>query len=102
MQRIVSLGDESQPALIEAIRRHGNLAEWAPLALLLMVVCELNGLERVYLHVAGASLLIGRLLHPLGVRHNVMPHPLRAIGAGLTVLVVLLLGLVAIVQWFAA
>jgi uncharacterized membrane protein YecN with MAPEG domain len=97
-----SLGTQAAPSLLEAVRRHGNFVEWVPFALLLMAVCELNGLGAPYLHAAGLVLLLGRLLHPLGIRHNVMPQPLRAVGAMLTFGIVLVLSVVAIWQGLQA
>ena len=93
-----SLGTEASPTLLEAARRHGNFAEWVPFTLVLMAVCELNGLGSCYLHAAGLVLLLARILHPLGLRHDVIPQPLRAIGATLTFGVALVLSLVAIWQ----
>ena len=53
----------SQETLNRAVRGHGNLIEYAPLFLILMLVAELNQLSSVYLHFAGAAFLIGRLMH---------------------------------------
>jgi uncharacterized membrane protein YecN with MAPEG domain len=84
--------------LLEAVRRHGNFTEWVPFALILMAACELNGLASSYLHTAGAILVCARVLHPLGIRRDVMPQPLRAAGAMLTFGVALALSVVAIWQ----
>ena len=94
-----SLGTDAAPSLLEAVRRHGNFVEWVPFALLLMAACELNGLSPPYLHGAGLVLLLGRVLHPLGIKHNVIPQPFRAAGATLTFGVVLALCVVAIWQF---
>ena len=40
----VALGDGGIPALLRRQRVHGNFAEYAPLALLLMALAELQGL----------------------------------------------------------
>lgn len=88
-----SLGVDASPELLEAVRRHGNFAEWVPFALLLMALCELNGLQGIFLHTAGTALVVARILHPFGVKHNVVPHPLRFVGASTTFLVVFALSI---------
>ena len=84
MKLSTSIGDGDHPELAEQVRRHGNFAESVPLALLLLGIVELNGAGPQLVHGLGIALLLARLAHPLGVRHDVMPHPLRALGAGLT------------------
>jgi uncharacterized membrane protein YecN with MAPEG domain len=88
MKTLSSLGFTDSPALLEAVRRHGNFVEWVPFALLLMALCELNGAATSLLHGAGLTLVGARVLHPFGIKHDVVPHPLRALGAGLTFAVV--------------
>ena len=100
MKQKSSIATDTTPALFEAIRRHGNFVEWVPFALILMAVCEINGLQSLYLHILGASLVVGRLIHPWGIKAGKMPHPLRAIGAGVTFAVVFSLCSIAIWQWF--
>jgi uncharacterized membrane protein YecN with MAPEG domain len=92
-----SIRTDDTPQLHEAVRRHGNFVEWVPFALLLMAIAELNGLPRSHLHVAGAVLVAARVLHPFGIRHNVIPQPLRALGSTLTFLTTLYLS--AVVLW---
>jgi uncharacterized membrane protein YecN with MAPEG domain len=75
--------------LADKIRRHANFVESVPFALLLIGIVELNQARPVVLHALGATLVAARIMHPFGLRHDVMPHPLRAAGAGLTFLVTL-------------
>ena len=58
-----SLGDGGNPMLLRRIRGHANFAEYVPLILVLMGFLELSGLPGWVLHVLGATLLAGRLLH---------------------------------------
>jgi uncharacterized protein len=53
--------------LLRLTRAHGNLAENAPIVLLLMLMCELLGLPSSGLALAGAAFCAGRLLHVLGL-----------------------------------
>ena len=64
------IGDGGNVDLLVAIRRHGNLSEYMPLALLMMAIAEVLGLGATWLHIAGLALLAGRLIHPFGVNRN--------------------------------
>tara|TARA_B100001778_G_C18579510_1_gene626726 strand:+ start:246 stop:647 length:402 start_codon:yes stop_codon:yes gene_type:complete len=52
-----------EETLHRAIRGHGNLIEYAPLFLILMLTAELNGLASTYLHISGVIFTVGRLMH---------------------------------------
>ncbi len=62
-----SLGTGTEPAMARMVRVHGNFVEYVPLALLLLLLAELNGLPAPFLHVAGAVLLASRMLHAWGL-----------------------------------
>ena len=89
-------GDDMDLAV--AIRRHGNFVEYVPLALVLMALIEANGGSGLFLHVVGVLLLGCRIAHPIGLRHDKSFTPLRAIGAGGTLLLLLVLGAMAFWQ----
>ena len=64
----VGMGDGGHEALTRAIRAQANLAEYAPIALILLACLELNE-GPMWLTVTLASLLVlGRLLHPVGIK----------------------------------
>lgn len=63
----VALGDGGDKLLRRAIRVQGNFAEYVPFALLLLAMAELNGLGALWLHTLGAVLLVGRVVHAVGV-----------------------------------
>lgn len=63
----VPLGDAGNPDLLAAIRRHGNMTEYVPFALLIMAFAELTGTGATWLHAAGIALVGGRLVHPFGL-----------------------------------
>ncbi|NKE45602.1 glutathione metabolism protein [Roseomonas frigidaquae] len=67
-----------------AARAHGNFAEAAPLALLLLALCEANGLPSWALHVLGVTLLAGRGFHALGIGREPEVFRWRVLGTGLT------------------
>jgi uncharacterized membrane protein YecN with MAPEG domain len=62
------------------MRRHGNLVENVPLALLLMAFCEARGLTPFWLNAMGATLVGARLLHVVGLGAVNAKSPLRIIG----------------------
>jgi uncharacterized membrane protein YecN with MAPEG domain len=64
----VALGDGGERALQKAIRVQGNFVEYVPLALLLLFLLELSRQAPFWvLHLLGAALLLGRLLHAIGL-----------------------------------
>ena len=60
----IVLGDGSKPPLALAIRRFGNLAEYAAMAVVLMALMEVSGVAPQWLHAYGVTLIVLRLLHP--------------------------------------
>ncbi len=81
----VRIGDGAHGELIRAIRAHGNLIEYAPLALLLLLLAELgHALPVPALHVAGSAILVGRLLHAAALSRTASPSPGRLAGMVLT------------------
>jgi uncharacterized protein len=63
----VGLGHGNDPALARAIRVHGNAVEWILPMLLLLLVAELNGASRTFLHVCGAGFVAARIAHAVGL-----------------------------------
>jgi uncharacterized protein len=63
-------GAGENPALQQAIRAHGNITEYAPLILLLLLVLALLDLGALWLHALGIALTLGRVLHAWGLSTN--------------------------------
>ncbi|MDP3878552.1 MAG: MAPEG family protein [Methylobacter sp.] len=63
----VSVGDGGNEQLQLAIRTHANAVEYIPITLLLLLTLELNGAPTILIHILGATLLIGRILHAMGL-----------------------------------
>ena len=61
----VALGDGGNTRLALAIRRFGNLSEYAAMALLVLAMMEVQGIAERWLHLYGGLLVALRLLHPL-------------------------------------
>lgn len=73
------LGHGDSIPMLVAMRRHGNLAEYMPFAILMMALAEILGLGATWLHVSGIALIAGRLIHPFGVAEK-SPLAPRVIG----------------------
>ncbi|MGN5151546.1 MAPEG family protein [Aeromonas enteropelogenes] len=89
----VMIGEGEAPELLAAIRTHGNFAEYVPLTLLLMALCELAGAGALWLHLGGGMLLAGRVLHAIGMQIPKAPNLPRLFG---TLLFWLSLGLFSV------
>jgi len=83
----VAAGDGGHAALAQAIRAHANLAEQAPLALLLIGFAEASGTPKTIVHVLGIVLVVARLASAIGLSASLADRLPRRIGAGLSVLV---------------
>ena len=83
----VMFGDPINMELAQRVRVHQNFLEYVPMAVILMGIIELNGGNATFLHVMGVVLIITRVAHAIGLRHDNMGHPGRAIGAGGTALI---------------
>ncbi len=96
----VGLGSGGLEELERAIRAQGNFAEYVPFGLILLGCLELNGAPWWLTSVPGITLIMGRLIHAIGINE---PHPhykKRVLGMiftinTLNVLIVLNLGLTA-------
>ncbi len=89
----VGVGDGGERTLTKAIRIHGNFAEYVPLALILLASYELNGANTVWLHVLGAILFIGRVLHAIGLSKSIGTSKPRFAGTLSTFIVLLILAI---------
>ena len=92
----ISLFHGDNMELGEKMRRHQNLTEYVPFILILMGVLELNGASAMLLHISGIAMIVFRLAHGLGLHHDNIRHPLRAVGAAGTALLTVALAGTAI------
>lgn len=93
----VGLGTGDQPALERAVRVHANFCEYVPIALLLLLVLELSTVVSDFLlHLLGAALIIGRLLHAQGLSRSAGTSKGRFIGTLLTWLMLAVAALLAV------
>jgi len=99
----VGIGTGGQEELARAIRVQGNFTEYVPLILVLLALAEIQGLTGWAMHLAGAALVFGRVLHAWGLGQSAGRSPGRFVGTSLTWLVLFALSLVNLggMLWFA-
>ena len=95
----IGIGDGGDLALSRKVRVHGNFVENAPVALLMLGLLELCGLPSVWLWVLGSVLLLGRILHAMGLSRTAGYSFGRFTGTASTWLAFLLMALAGL--WIA-
>ena len=78
----VLFGDPANMELAERVRVHQNFLEYVPMILIVMAAIEASGGSPMFLYVVGDLLFIARIAHAIGLKHENMAHKGRAIGAG--------------------
>jgi uncharacterized membrane protein YecN with MAPEG domain len=85
----VAIGAAGDKTLERAMRVQANFAEYAPLALLLLLLVEMRGGWPALVHAMAAALLLGRAVHAYGVSQDREDFRLRVAGMTLTFAVLL-------------
>src|SRR5262245_32832834 len=86
----ISLGDGGDEEMRRRVRVHGNFIEYVPIALILMLLAELQHQSYWLLHLMGALLIVGRLAHAYGVARVPQVMPMRVAGMVSTVAAILI------------
>ncbi len=76
----VGLGSGGNEALERAIRAQGNFAEYVPFGLILMACLELNGAPWWLISIPGITLVIGRMIHAIGINERHPNYRKRVLG----------------------
>jgi uncharacterized membrane protein YecN with MAPEG domain len=97
----VGIGNGGDAVLAQRIRVHANAAEYVPLALILLLILELDQTQPLLIHVFGCMLVAGRLLHADGLSSTPGLSPGRAVGMVLTWAVIAAMALLLIWQMLA-
>ena len=93
----IGLGDGGNEELLRAIRAQANLIEGGPLGLILIACLELNGASIILTAVLAAVLVIGRILHPMGMKNPDLWFRPRFVGTLMTFLSLLALSITNLV-----
>lgn len=80
----IGLGDDGDKSLMKRMRAQANCAEYAPIALVLLLILELQSAPAVLVHLIGAMLLAGRIAHGYGFSASPPIMRLRVAGTLLT------------------
>lgn len=83
----IGTGDDAH--VHRLVRAQANCAEYGPIAILLILMMELQDVANWGLHLAGATLLVGRVLHGIALAWDVKRSLTRAAGMILTLLVLI-------------
>jgi len=83
------LGEGQHPALLQRIRMHGNLAENAPLFLILLWLTEASGQWTMLVPYFAIAFVLARLSHALGLSMSSGLTIFRFLGVVVTLLSVL-------------
>jgi len=100
--RHVDIGDGGHPQVLRRMRAHANAVENLPLALLLLLLLELNQTQALWLHVFGCVLILGRVLHAFGISLREGASPGRFLGALLTWFAMFAMAVLLLWQWVVA
>lgn len=80
-----------------AVRAQANLVEYAPIALILMAIGELNGVNAQWIYWVGMAFVGGRILHAFGMYNgHGGPHKARMAGILLTWLSILVMAVLVV------
>ena len=80
----VGLGSGGHEDLERAIRAQGNFAEYVPIGLILIACLELNGAPWWLVAFPGITLIIGRLIHAVGINEAPPNFSNRVLGMKFT------------------
>jgi len=97
----VNLGDGGQADMNRRIRAHGNFAEYVPLVLLLAALLETSGTSRPTIHVLLLTLVVARILHPIGLvapEASLQQYACRGGSAVATLLILLIAAVLLLVR----
>jgi uncharacterized membrane protein YecN with MAPEG domain len=83
----VLFGEPANMQLAERVRVHQNFLEYVPMVVIVMAAIEASGGSSLFLYVVGDLLILARIAHAVGLKHDNMGHKGRLIGAGGTLLI---------------
>ena len=80
----VGLGSGGHEDLERAIRAQGNFVEYVPFGIILIACLELNGAPWWLVALPGIALIIGRLIHAIGINQPPPDFSKRVLGMKFT------------------
>jgi len=80
----IPIGERGAAAMLRAMRVHANFAEYVPLALVLLLMLEIQGVSAYIVNLLGFALVSGRALHAFGVSREQEDYRFRVFGMAMT------------------
>ena len=93
----VSIGDGGIDELQRAIRAQGNATEYIPAGMAGLAVLAIAGASPIVVHVAGAILFIGRLVHGVSLSLSLQATLARSIGTSITWVAYIIIGVALLI-----
>jgi len=93
------LGEGNSTSLLQAIRTHANLTEYAPLAMILLGLLEISGVGQLKLHILGSFFFVSRVLHAYGLSISSESTPYRLVGTVGTWIIMLAMAIYGIYSY---
>ncbi|WP_339931761.1 MAPEG family protein [uncultured Brevundimonas sp.] len=94
----IAFGDAGNVEMTAAARAFGNASEYIPAGLIALVLLALIGAPAVLIHAIGVTLVVGRLVHALGLVLQTGPSLGRVLGMLMT-WIALLVGAVSLIAF---
>ncbi|EGL53646.1 uncharacterized relative of glutathione S-transferase, MAPEG superfamily [Methylophaga aminisulfidivorans MP] len=96
----IGLGDGGNDELQAAVRAQGNATEYIPITLILMFLLENIVVYNWIIHLAGITLLTGRIIHAIGIKNQDIKK--RVLGMKITLYLIIALSILNIVYFALA
>lgn len=93
-QHKIRLGDGGNDQLQSAIRAQGNATEYIPITLILMFLLENMIVFNWMIHLAGVTLITGRIIHAIGIKKQDLKK--RVLGMKITLYLIIALSILNI------
>lgn len=97
----IALGEGEDRQLMRRVRVHANAFENLVPFSVLLIASDLNGVSPGWLVVPILMMVLGRVLHPLGMLNPKKYHVTRVIGMACSILATVILAVLASVSVFA-
>ncbi|AWK14698.1 MAPEG family protein [Candidatus Fukatsuia symbiotica] len=95
----VTYGDGGFSELQTAIAVYSGAVEYVPIALILLIILEMNGAETWIIHLCGLILIVERLLHFYHLRYHDIRWQGSAINTAYISLMLMIIGNIYYMPW---
>jgi uncharacterized membrane protein YecN with MAPEG domain len=93
----VATGDGDIEELQRAVRAQGNATEYIPAGLAGLAVLAIAGAQPLVVHIAGAVMFIGRMIHAVSLSMSLDATLPRSIGASITWVAYIIIGVALLI-----